>query len=70
MQISQDFPGGFDHSGLMIGDAALLAECFNNFSRFSLLVARHHWEKMVLNLIVKPSIPEVNEGIRFDIAAG
>ena len=68
MQAVQDFPVGFQHTRLVIGDGVLLAEGFDDLLRFSQSVPGHGWEEVMLDLVVQTAIPEIGEGAGFDIA--
>src|ERR1700722_6371244 len=52
----------------MIGDGVRLAEISDNLLRFSQPVSGHGREQVVLDLVVKATIPEAGQGVGFDIA--
>ena len=55
---------------LIIQDGALIAEGFDNTLGFSQSISRHVWEQMVLDLVVQPAIPEIDQRMSLDIAGG
>lgn len=68
MQIAQNFPVRLKHTRLVIGNGMLLAVGFDDVLRFFQSVPGHGREQMMLDLVVQPTIPEVSQGVSFDVA--
>ncbi len=70
MEVLQDFPVRLQHISLMIGDGSLPTEYFDDFLCLSLVVPRHGWEQMVLDLATEGTEQEVGKGVSFEISRG
>jgi hypothetical protein len=56
------------YARFVIGDGVLLTVGFDDVLRFFQSVPGHGREQMMLDLVVQPTIPEVGQGVSFDIA--
>ncbi len=62
MEEVQNFLVGLKRICLAIGDGVLLAESLDDRLCFSQFVPEHRWEQMMLDLVIQPTIPEVDQG--------
>ncbi len=70
MQKAQNVLVGLKHTRLMIVDGVLLAEGFDDRLCFPQFVPGHDGKQMMLDLVVQPAIPKVDQGRTSDSAGG
>jgi len=70
MQVLQDLPVGLQHTGFVIGDGSLPAECFDDLLYLSLVVPWHGWEQVVLDLAAERAEQEVGNAVGFEVSRG
>ena len=68
MQMPKNFPVGLKNARLMIGDGALLTESFDALLRFFQFISGNRRKKVMLNLVIQSTVPEVSERVSLDIA--
>ena len=66
----QNFLVGLKRICLAIGGGVLLAESLDDRLCFSQFVPEHRWEQMMLDLVIQPTIPEVDQGRSRDSTGG
>lgn len=68
MQVVENFSIRLQPARLMIGERTCLAKGLDDALCFTQVVARHTGEKVMLDLIIQSSVPEIGEGVGFHIA--
>lgn len=70
MKVSENFPVGLKHAGLMIGDRMLSTKWFDDFLSFSHFVSGHAWKEMVFDLVVEAAVHEICNRVSPDTSSG